>query len=102
MNIGHLLVDPYDASRRPNALVLMVAAATYGEILPTTGYQLAIGDQLLIAGSLRTANRLRLTLNNPNVLFYVPHRTPSGSIGGWVWHKMRGEALVDQEAQSPT
>ena len=87
VNIGHLLVDPYDASRPANALVLMVARGDGGEILPTTGYQLAIGDQLLIAGSREAANRLRLTLNNPNVLFYV--RTGRERGGGWVWHKMR-------------
>ncbi|MFT3860731.1 potassium channel family protein [Micropruina sp.] len=87
VNIGHLLVDPYDAHRPANALVLMVARGEGGEILPTTGYQLEIGDQLLIAGSRDAARRLQLTLNNPNVLFYV--RTGRERGGGWVWNQMR-------------
>ena len=59
-----------------------------GEILPP-GFQLEIGDQLLIAGSPDAARRLHLSLTNPNVLHYV--RTGREGGGGWVWH--RGRAL---------
>lgn len=88
-NIGHLLVDPYDCNKPADALVLMVARGEGegGEILPTTGYQLEVGDQLLIAGSADAHRRLELVLSNPSVLHYV--RTGREGGGGWVWHKAR-------------
>lgn len=86
VNIGHLLVDPYDVSRAANALVLMVARGEGGEILPATGYQLEAGDQLLLASSPEARRRMELALNNPNVLHYV--RTGRESGGGWVWHQL--------------
>jgi voltage-gated potassium channel len=87
VNIGHLLVDPYDHDKPANALVLMVARGDGGAILPTTGYQLEVGDQLLIAGSPEAARRMELVMNNLNVLHYV--RTGREGGGGWIWHKGR-------------
>ena len=87
VNIGHLLVDPYDHHKPANALVLMVSRGDGGAILPTTGYQLEIGDQLLIAGSPEAARRIELLMNNLNVLHYV--RTGREGGGGWIWHKGR-------------
>jgi len=91
VNVGHLLVDPYDHQTPANALVLMVARGEGegGEILPPIGFQLEVGDQLLMAGSPDAARRLQLSLNNPSVLHYV--RTGREGGGGWVWH--RGRAL---------
>ncbi|HVK45295.1 MAG TPA: potassium channel protein, partial [Micropruina sp.] len=91
VNVGHLLVDPYDHQTPANALVLMVARGEGegGEILPPIGFQLEVGDQLLMAGSPNAARRLQLSLNNPSVLHYV--RTGREGGGGWVWH--RGRAL---------
>ena len=86
VNIGHLLVDPYDVSRAAKALVLMVARGEGGEILPTTGYQLEVGDQLLLASSPEARHRMELALNNLNVLHYV--RTGREGGGGWVWHQL--------------
>ncbi|MFT3832660.1 MAG: NAD-binding protein [Micropruina sp.] len=87
VNIGHLLIDPYDHDKPANALVLMVVRGDGGAILPTTGYQLEIGDQLLIAGSPDAARRMQLVMNNLNVLHYV--RTGREGGGGWIWHKGR-------------
>lgn len=87
MNVGHLLVDPYDYEKPANALVLMVLRGEDSEILPTTGYQLEIGDRLLIAGSPEASRRLDLAINNPNVLYYV--RTGRERGGGWIWHQLR-------------
>ncbi len=87
VNIGHLLVDPYDHHKPANALVLMVSRGDGGAILPTTGYQLEVGDQLLIAGSPEAARRIELLMNNLNVLHYV--RTGREGGGGWIWHKGR-------------
>ena len=61
--------------------------ATFAEaaaILPTTGYQLEVGDQLLIAGSPEAARKIELLMNNLNVLHYV--RTGREGGGGWIWH----------------
>jgi len=87
VNIGHLLVDPYDHDQPANALVLMVARGDGGEILPSTGYQLEVGDQLLLASSPDARRRLELAMNNPSVLHYV--RTGREGGGGWIWHQMR-------------
>ncbi|MFT4217157.1 MAG: NAD-binding protein [Micropruina sp.] len=87
VNVGHLLVDPYDHDKPANALVLMVVRGDGGAILPTTGYQLEIGDQLLVAGSPDAARRMELVMNNLNVLHYV--RTGRESGGGWIWHQGR-------------
>ena len=92
VNIGHLLVDPYDRHRPADALVLMVSRGGGGEILPTVGYQLEVGDQLLIAGSPAAARRLRVALTNPSVLHYV--RTGREGGGGWIWHEMRRVKLA--------
>lgn len=87
VNVGHLLVDPYDHDKPASALVLMVVRGEGGAILPTTGYQLEVGDQLLIAGSREAAHRMELVMNNINVLHYV--RTGREAGGGWIWHQMR-------------
>ncbi len=84
VNIGHLLTDPYDHDKPANALVLMVSRGDGGAILPTTGYQLEVGDQLLIAGSPEAARKIELLMNNLNVLHYV--RTGREGGGGWIWH----------------
>ncbi len=87
VNIGHLLIDPYDHDKPANALVLMVVRGDGGAILPTTGYQLEVGDQLLIAGSPDAARKIELLMNNLNVLHYV--RTGREGGGGWIWHQGR-------------
>ncbi len=87
VNIGHLLIDPYDHDKPANALVLMVSRGDGGAILPTTGYQLEVGDQLLIAGSPDAARKIELLMNNLNVLHYV--RTGREGGGGWIWHQGR-------------
>ncbi|MFT4295028.1 MAG: NAD-binding protein [Micropruina sp.] len=87
VNVGHLLVDPYDHDKPADALVLMVSRGDGGQLLPNIGYQLEIGDQLLIASSPEAAHKMQLLLNNLNVLHYV--RTGREGGGGWIWHEMR-------------
>ncbi|NMD47106.1 MAG: hypothetical protein GYA85_10130, partial [Propionibacterium sp.] len=87
-----LLTDPYDHDKPANALVLMVSRGDGGAILPTTGYQLEVGDQLLIAGSPEAARKIELLMNTLNVLHYV--RTGREGGGGWIWHW--GRALKRQ------
>lgn len=92
VNIGHLVSDPYNREKPANALVLMVVRGDGGAILPTTGYQLEAGDQLLIASSADAADRMELAMNNPDVLYYL--RTGRERGGGWLWHQLRNLKLM--------
>ena len=88
-SLAEILRDDSDRSQQLPAIPLLVERSDRIHLLPPDDFELAAGDQLLFASSLRTLDRLKLTLQNANELDYVlDGKTHSGS---WLWAKIAGE-----------
>lgn len=85
--LGELLRDGTDRSQPLTALPLLIERADDYFLLPDDNFQLAAGDQLLLASPLAARRKLEFTVRNINELDYVLRgRDDSGS---WLWQRLR-------------
>jgi Trk K+ transport system NAD-binding subunit len=83
--LGEILRDGTDRSQALPAATLLLRRGNELILLPPDDYQLAAGDELLLASSLAARRNLELTLHNPNELDYV--LTGSEVSGSWLWER---------------
>jgi Trk K+ transport system NAD-binding subunit len=86
LTLGELLRDYMDRESPLAAVPLMVQRADGITLLPVPEFQLAPGDQLLLAGSHEARSSLDLVLQNANAFTYVLTGHDGG--GGWLWQKL--------------
>jgi Trk K+ transport system NAD-binding subunit len=83
VNLGHLLTDPHNRSRRLKCIVLMLLRQGHRSLLPEVELELRAGDRLLFCGRYSAEPRMDWTLQNEHALTYV---TTGGSMPkGWIW-----------------
>mgnify|MGYP000963975624 CR=1 FL=1 len=86
IRLEQLLRDNTDREVPLPVVPLMLQRQDKVLLLPKDGYELAAGDQLLLAGRPGTRASLDLTLQNANVLEYVLTGQATG--GGWLWRRL--------------
>ena len=86
ITLGEILRDGTDRSLALPAITLLIRREDEDILLPPDDFQLAPGDQLLLASSLSTRRNLELTLYNPNELDYV--LTGHEITGSWIWNRL--------------
>jgi voltage-gated potassium channel len=79
-----------------SCLALMLVRNGRDEPLPDPGIELALGDELLFAGTHQARVLQALTLKNLNVLSYV--KSGLDTPGGWVWQKLSRRLRTGTEA----
>jgi len=82
--LGEILRDGTDRSQPLRAITLLIRREDEMILLPPDGFQLAPGDELLIASSLAARRNLELTLYRPSELDYI--LTGHEITGSLVWN----------------
>jgi Trk K+ transport system NAD-binding subunit len=85
--LGELLRDGTERSQPLNAVALLVERADDYFLLPDNNFQLAAGDQILLASPLATRRNLELTVRNLNELEYV--LWGRGASTSWLWRRLQ-------------
>jgi Trk K+ transport system NAD-binding subunit len=99
MNLGHLLTDPHNRSRRLKCIVLMLRRHGNRTLLPEAEVELRAGDRLLFCGRYSAEPRMDWTLQNEHALTYV---TTGGSMPkGWIWRVLERGSRKGRDPQGP-
>lgn len=87
IKLGDLLRDGTERSRPLAVVTLLIQRGDACFLLPADDFQLAAGDQVLLAGPLAARRNLDLTLRNTSELEYV--LSGHEASGSWFWQVAR-------------
>jgi voltage-gated potassium channel len=86
--LSDLLRDPADRERALPAVALMLVRGASAIAAPGDDVQVALGDEILVAGRGEARSRLRGTLHRDPTRDYVLSGRYTSS--GWLWSKLLG------------
>lgn len=92
--IGHLRADPFDRGRRLSLMVLLVRRGNQNIQIPDDVFELRPDDRLLLAGSPRAKQRVRLSLQNANTVHYLVTGQDASSGTLWRWLRRNNPAPI--------
>ena len=92
IELGTLLCDARERSRRLAAVPLLLVRADTELLLPETAAALRAGDHILFAGTSEARALQRLPLRNANALDYL--RTGRDAPGGWIWQRLNRREVL--------
>lgn len=84
MRLEHLLLDPYDRTKRLPVFPLLATRERTETLCPEDALLIAKGDRLLFCGPPEAAQRQRVALFNERILHYaVTGEIPHGTVWRW-------------------
>jgi len=87
--LGHIIADPRNREKELDIVAFVIKSGEKETVLPTAGYRINAGDQLLLCGTAKANQLLKSNINSEYTLSYL--RTGKYPAMGYfmVWYEKR-------------